>query len=256
MKSVDKGVVQSTSKTSKQWDFSDLKALVFNGTLTPSPGKSHTDLLIQVSAAIMKKHGVSVEVIRTLDHPDIATGVWPDMREHGWKEDEWPELYKKVMAADILILAGPIWLGDNSSQTKKIIERLYGCSHLLNDRGQYAYYGKVGGCLITGNEDGIKHCAMNVLYSLQHLGYTIPPQADAGWIGEAGPGPSYGDKLEDGKHAGLDNDFTNRNTTFMTWNIMHLARMLKDNGGMPDYGNEYSKWEAGARFDFENPEYR
>ena len=59
---------------------------------------------------------------------------------------------------------------------------------MLNDAGQYAYYGQVGGCLITGNEDGVKHCAMNVLYSLQHLGYTIPPQADAGWIGEAGPG--------------------------------------------------------------------
>jgi multimeric flavodoxin WrbA len=68
-----------------------------------------------------------------------------------------------------------------------VIERLYACSHLLNEAGQYAYYGRVGGCLITGNEDGDKHCAMNILYSLQHLGYTIPPQADAGWIGEAGP---------------------------------------------------------------------
>ena len=85
-----------------------------------------------------------------------------------------------MLAADILVIAGPIWLGDNSSVTKRVIERLYGCSHLLNKAGQYAYYGRVGGCLITGNEDGIKHCAMNVLYSLQHLGYTIPPQADAG----------------------------------------------------------------------------
>ena len=93
-----------------------------------------------------------------------------------------------MLAADILVIAGPIWLGDNSSVTKRVIERLYGCSHLLNEAGQYAYYGRVGGCLITGNEDGIKHCAMNILYSLQHLGYTIPPQADAGWIGEAGPG--------------------------------------------------------------------
>jgi multimeric flavodoxin WrbA len=65
---------------------------------------------------------------------------------------------------------------------------------VLNDDGQYAYYGRVGGCLVTGNEDGVKHVAMNVLYSLQHLGYTIPPQADAGWIGEVGPGPSYGDE--------------------------------------------------------------
>lgn len=198
----------------------------------------------------MEKQGVTTEVIRPIDH-DIATGVWPDMREHGWESDAWPELYKKVMRADILVLAGPIWLGDNSSQMKKVIERLYACSSILNDAGQYAYYGKVGGCLITGNEDGIKHCAMNVLYSLQHLGYTIPPQADAGWIGEVGPGPSYGD---DG--AGLDSDFTNRNTTFMTWNLLHLARIIKDAGGVPAYGNQRSEWDAGCRFDFENPEHR
>ena len=72
------------------------------------------------------------------------------------------------------VLAGPIWLGDNSSVMKRCIERLYATSHLLNADGQYAYYGRVAGCLITGNEDGIKHCAMNVLYSLQHLGYTHP----------------------------------------------------------------------------------
>jgi multimeric flavodoxin WrbA len=240
----------------KKWDFSGLKALFFNGTLARSPEPSHTELLINISRGIMEKHGVEVELIRTIDHPDIATGVWPDMSEHGWKKDEWPEIFKQVMAADILVLAGPIWLGDNSSETKKVIERLYACSSLLNEQGQYAYYGKAGGCLITGNEDGIKHCAMNVLYSLQHLGYVIPPQADAGWIGEAGPGPSYGDKLDDGTVAGLNNDFTNRNTTFMTWNLMHMAKLLKDAGGMPAYGNQRSKWDAGARFDFENPEYR
>ena len=203
----------------------------------------------------MEKQGVAVEVIRAIDH-DIATGVYPDMREHGWKSDEWPAIYKKVQAADIVVLAGPIWLGDNSSVMKRVIERLYANSHLLNKAGQYADYGKVGGCLITGNEDGIKHCAMNVLYSLQHLGYTIPPQADAGWIGEAGPGPSYGDVLENGTVVGVNNDFTNRNTTFMTWNLMHLTKMLKLNGGIPAYGNQRSKWDAGARFDFENPEYR
>jgi multimeric flavodoxin WrbA len=240
----------------KQTDFSGLSALFFNGTLTKSPEPSHTERLIKISTGIMEKHGVKTEVIRTIDHPDIATGVWPDMREHGWDKDEWPELLKKVMNADILVLAGPIWLGDNSSMTKKVIERLYACSSILNDAGQYAFYGKAGGCLITGNEDGIKHCAMDVLYSLQHLGYSIPPQADAGWIGEAGPGPSYGDDDGKGGKFGFDNDFTNRNTTFMTWNLMHLAKMLKDNGGIPAEGNQRSKWDAGSRFDFENPEYR
>lgn len=237
-------------------DFSGLKAIFFNGTLTKSPEPSHTDRLINISAGIMEKNGVKTEVIRTIDHSGIATGVWPDMREHGWPKDEWPEIYERVQEADIIVLAGPIWLGDNSSQTKKVIERLYACSSLLNDAGQYAFYGKVGGCLITGNEDGIKHCAMDVLYSLQHLGCTIPPQADAGWIGEAGPGPSYGDDDGHGGHIGFTNDFTNRNTTFMTWNLMHLAKMLKDSGGIPAQGNQRSEWDAGSRFDFDNPEYR
>jgi multimeric flavodoxin WrbA len=238
----------------KDYDFSGLKALFFNGTLTKSPEKSHTELLINVSREIMEKQGVNTSVIRQVDH-DIASGVWPDMREHGWKTDEWPEIFKKVMDADIVVLAGPIWLGDNSSQTKKVIERLYAHSGELNKKGQYKFYGKVGGAIITGNEDGIKHCAMNILYSLQHIGFTIPPNADAGWIGEAGPGPSYGDDV-DGKKAGLDNDFTNRNTTFMTWNLMHMAKLLNEAGGIPGYGNQRDKWDAGTRFDFENPEYR
>lgn len=239
----------------KKWDYSNLSALFFNCTLNKSPALSHTELLINVSKKIMEKQGVKTETIRPIDH-DIATGVYPDMTKQGWKTDEWPKIYWKVKKADIVVLCGPIWLGDNSSVMKKIIERLYANSHILNKTGQYADYGKVGGCLITGNEDGVKHCAMNVLYSLGHLGYTIPPQADAGWIGEAGPGPSYGDKLDDGTRAGLDNDFTNRNTTFMTWNLMHLANMLKQNGGIPAQGNQRSKWDSGSRFGFENPEYR
>jgi multimeric flavodoxin WrbA len=236
-------------------DYSDLTALFINTTLTRSPERSHTQLLIDVSAAIMAKHGVTVDQFRAVDHP-IATGVYPDMREHGWSEDAWPELFPRVLAADILVIGGPIWLGDNSSQTKKVIERLYAHSGELNEHGQWLYYGRVGGCLITGNEDGIKHCASNVLYSLQHIGYSIPPQADAGWIGEAGPGPSYGDLADDGRRVGLDNEFTNRNTTFMTWNLMHLARMLKRAGGIPAYGNQRAAWDAGSRFDFANPEYR
>ena len=233
------------------YDFSGLRAMFINCTLKKSPELSHTQGLVDISSAIMRKHGVDVEVLRAVDH-DIATGVYPDMTEHGWTSDEWPEIYPRVMASDILVIAGPIWLGDNSSVTKQIIERLYALSGELNDQGQYAFYGRVAGCLITGNEDGIKHCAQNVLYSLQHIGYTIPPQADAGWIGEAGPGPSY---LDPGS-GGPENDFTNRNATFMTWNLMHLAAMLRGNGGIPAYGNQRSEWDAGARFDFENPEYR
>ena len=235
-------------------NYSGLRALYINATLTKSPEKSHTQLLIDASAAIMEKQGVQVTKIRAVDHA-IAPGVYPDMREHGWEKDEWPELYRRVEEADILVLAGPIWLGDNSSEMKKVIERLDAHSGDTKSDGRYVHYGKVGGCLITGNEDGVKHCAMNVLYSLQHIGFTVPPQADAGWIGEIGPGPSYGDKTEDGERVGLDSDFTNRNVTFMTWNLMHLASILQDNP-IPAYGNLPNEWKAGTRFDFENPEYR
>ena len=243
--------LQDQLAAASPWDFSDLRAVFVNCTLKRSPEPSNTQALGDLAIAIMERNGVEVEVIRAVDH-DVATGVRPDITEHGWPRDEWPALFARIIAADILVLLTPIWLGDNSSVMKKVIERLYGGSSLLNDAGQYAYYGRVGGCLITGNEDGIKHCAQNVLYSLQHIGYTIPPQADAGWIGEAGPGPSY---LDPGS-GGPENDFTNRNTTFMTWNLMHLAKLLKDAGGIPAYGNQRSEWDAGSRFDYENPEYR
>jgi multimeric flavodoxin WrbA len=233
------------------WDFSDLRALFINCTLKRSPEPSHTMGLGELAKGIMERNGVRVDLIRSVDH-EIYTGVYPDMTEHGWARDEWPALFERVMAADILVLLSPIWLGEKSSVCTQVIERLYGNSHLLNEAGQYAYYGRAAGCLITGNEDGAKHCAMNILYSLQHLGYAIPPQADAGWMGEAGPGPSY---LDPGSGA-PENDFTNRNTTFMTWNLMHLARMIKDAGGIPVHGNQRSEWDAGCRFDFANPEHR
>lgn len=232
-------------------DFTGLKALFINCTLKRSPEISHTQALIDASGEIMAKHGIEVSGVRLVDH-DVATGVWPDMTQHGWDVDDWPAIQEKVWAAHILVLAGPIWLGDNSSIMKQAIERLYANSHLLNEDGQYRFYGRVAGCLITGNEDGIKHCAQNVLYSLQHIGYTIPPQADAGWIGEAGPGASY---LDPGS-GGPENDFTNRNTTFMTWNLMHLAKLLDGAGGIPAYGNQRTAWDDGQRFDWENPEYR
>ncbi len=237
--------------TTSAWDFSGLRAVYLNCTLKRSPETSHTQGLIDVSVAIMEANGVVVDQIRAVDHV-IASGVYPDMTEHGWARDDWPELYERVRAADIVVLCSPIWLGEKSSVCTQVIERLYGNSHLLNEHGQYADYGKVGGCLITGNEDGVKHCAMNILYSLQHLGYSIPPQADAGWIGEAGPGPSY---LDAGS-GGPENDFTNRNTTFMTWNLLHLARLMKDAGGFPVHGNQRALWDAGCRFDFANPDYR
>lgn len=240
-------------------EFTNLKAVYINCTLKKSPLPSHTSKLMYVSKQIMEKEKVDVEEIRLVDH-EVASGVYADMTEHGWDKDEWPQIFKKIHDADILIVGTPIWLGEKSSIAQKLIERLYGMSGEINDKGQYIYYGKVGGCIVTGNEDGVKHCAMGILYSLQHIGYSIPPQADCGWIGEVGPGPSYGDKEWQGKKletaVGFDSDFTNKNTTFMTYNILHLASMLKKQKGYPAYGNSKKEWQNGERWNFENPEYR
>lgn len=229
----------------------DLRAVVLNCTLKPSPQQSHTEGLLRIPIDILEGQGVVVDQVRVVDH-DVPPGVYPDMTEHGFASDGWPAIYERVMAADILIIGTPLWLGEKSSIATRVVERLYGNSGILNDRGQWAYYGKVGGCVVTGNEDGAKHAAMNLLYSLQHLGYTVPPQADAAWLGPVGPGPSY---LDEGS-GGPESDFTNRNATFLAWNLLHLARMLKAQGGIPAYGNLPDEWKRGEHFGFHNPEYR
>lgn len=212
--------------------YDDLRAVFVNGSLKPSPAPSHTQALADRSIAIMREQGVEVEAVRAADH-HLAPGVQPDMTEHGAQRDDWPQLFERIIAADILVLLTPIWLGERSSVISRVIERLYSNSGWRNDAGQYVYYGRTGGVIITGNEDGAKHCAMGMQYALSHLGYVIPPQSDAAWLGEVGPGPSYADEGS----GGPENAFTTRNLTYLTWNLLHTARWLKDAGGFPAYGN-------------------
>src|SRR5581483_285257 len=120
-----------------QWDFTALSAIYINCTLKRSPEASNTQGLADRSIAIMERNGVSVDVVRAVDL-SLAAGVYPDMTEHGWERDDWPDVFERVMAADILVLLSPIWLGEKSSVCTRVIERLYGNSHLLNDAGQYA----------------------------------------------------------------------------------------------------------------------
>lgn len=232
--------------------YSDLKALFLNCTLNRTPVLSHTEGVINVAKTIFAANGVETKVIRPVDY-EIPAGLGLDMSETPeWERDDWPQLQKEIDATDILVLCTSVWLGEKSSVCNRVLERMYGYTHVLNAKGQYRDYGKVGATLITGNEDGIKHCAMNILFSLSHIGYTIPPQADAGWLGEVGPGPSY---LDPGS-GGPENDFTNRNTTFLAWNCLHLARMLKDMGGIPAHGNQPDVWDAGCKSDFNSPEHK
>jgi multimeric flavodoxin WrbA len=231
--------------------YDDLRAVVFNGTLKRSPQPSQTDGLLAIALGIFRAVGVRVDVVRTVDHV-IPPGVHPDMTTQGYDRDDFPALYRELVEpAHIVLIAGPIWLGDQSSQTRVVIERLYAYSGEVNAAGQWSYYGKVGGVVTTGNEDGGKHVSAQVLYALQHIGVTVPPQSDAYWNGEAGPGDSYSDPGS----GGPENAWTTRNTVFMTWNLLHYARMLKNAGGVPSHGNDTREWDL-AQPGHPNPEYR
>lgn len=230
-----------------------LNALLFNCSLTLNEEASHTRLLLSSIAHIFQQNDVNVEHLHVGSY-QIAHGMGPDMTQQGHLKDDWPAVWERVRSADILVLGTPIWLGEESSYCRKVIERLYAMSDQLNDKGQSIYYNKVGGAAVTGNEDGVKHVSMSLIYALQHMGFTIPPQADCGWTGEAGPGPSYGDVRKDAPPVGYDNAFTQQNTTIMAWNLMHMARLLKKEGGLPTQGNDREAWKAGERFGYQPPD--
>lgn len=210
-----------------------LTALYVNGTLTRSPRPSNTQALMDRSIRLLREQGVEVDSLRLVDY-GVAFGMSPDMRREGWAEDAWPDvIWPKVRDADILVIGTPLWLGEPSSVSRLFVERLYASSDETNDAGQPVFYGKVAGTATAGNEDGVKNSGKHLLYALQHIGFTIPPAAETGWIGEIGPGPSY---LDEGS-GGPENEFTTRTLTTMTWNLLHVARLLRDAGGIPAVGN-------------------
>ncbi len=132
-------------------DFKGIKAIFVNCSIKPNKKESHTQLLIDKVAGIMESQAVEVEQIFLNDF-DIAFGMVKDGAEQGNKDD-WPSIQAKIMEADILVLGSPIWLGVKSSLATLAIERMYAYSGDRNDKDQYLYYGKTGGCIITGNED-------------------------------------------------------------------------------------------------------
>ena len=203
---------------------SSLKALILNATLKDSKEKSNTEALAEKVQVIYKNQKVESEIIRLADY-NILNGISADMGEG----DEWPLIFEKVKSADILIIGTPLWLGEKSSIATLAIERLYGSSSETNDKGQAVYYNKVGGVIVTGNEDGAKHAAASIIYVLSHMGFVIPPNVDTYWVGEAGPGPSYID-------AGQNNDFTKKHIEMLAYNTMHLANLLNKNP-IPAEGN-------------------
>jgi multimeric flavodoxin WrbA len=140
-----------------------LNALFLNCTLKKSPEISNTSVLIGESRKIFEKEGVETEEIRVVDY-HVPYGI----AHRVGNDDEWPEIFEKIMRAQILVIGTAIWLGEKTSVASKAVERMYGSSGETNDLGQYIYYNKVGGVLATGNEDGGKEVSRSILYALQH----------------------------------------------------------------------------------------
>jgi multimeric flavodoxin WrbA len=132
--------------------FTGHTALFINCSIKRDKSQSHTQLLMNKAAGIMESEGVDVEQLYALDHV-ISFGMTKDGADDGLPDD-WPSIQAKIMAADILVLGTPIWLGAKSSVASLVIERMYAYSGDRNEHGQYLYYGKTAGCVITGNEDG------------------------------------------------------------------------------------------------------
>lgn len=199
-----------------------MKALLINCTLKPSPDFSNTEALINKAIKLLKADGVKTESIRLVDY-DIKPG---NSSDEG-KGDQWPVLLGKIKKCDILIVGTPVWMGHLASTAQRMIERLDAIFHEdgFKDKktGQYFTYNKVAGCLVTGNEDGAHSCAAQLLWAMQELGFTIPPNVNAYWVGIAGEGKDY-------VPAGGERHFyTNSTLRYMIANLTFFARLLKSN---------------------------
>ena len=201
---------------------------------------------------IMRRNGVEVDGIRAIDH-EIATGVWPDMTEHGWERDDWPQIFERVIAADILVL------GDADLARREVLGRDADHRAALRQlappqRRRPVRLLRPHRRLPRHRQRGRRQALRDehpLLAPASRLRRSRPRPTPAG---SARPAPARPTSTR--ARAGPENDFTNRNTTFATWNLLHMARMLKDAGGIPAHGNQRSEWDAGARFDFPNPEHR
>ncbi|CAM4290549.1 flavodoxin family protein [Gillisia limnaea] len=196
-----------------------LKALFLNCTLKKSPETSNTEAFIKHAEKFFKELDVATESVRVVDY-DVKFGVTSN-EENG---DEWPLILEKVKQCDILIYATPIWRGDRGSVAKMVAERFDGVmSEDTTENGQLLTYNKVGGVMVDGNEDGAKKAISSICFDLSEHGFTVPVNAMTYYVGKAGPGPSYI------KAGGDKHEFTNNMMLLMVHNLVHVAKVLKEN---------------------------
>ena len=191
-------------------------ALALNCTLKRSPAPSSTDLLCRQLGEELRRHEVDLEVIRVVDHA-IAEGTSADEGDG----DEWPAIRRRILDADLLVIATPIWLGQPSAVCKMVLERLDAELSETDDQGRMDTFGKVAALAVVGNEDGAHHVTAEVYQALSDVGFTIPTNAVTYWVGEAMQTTDYKDKQPKPEK-------TAQTTKTLAANAAHLARLLKD----------------------------
>ncbi|WP_312407671.1 flavodoxin family protein [Rhizobium sp.] len=193
-----------------------LKAIAFNGTLKSSNGDpSSTDRMLDLIAEGMEAQGVETTRLRLADH-NILPGVTSDEGEG----DAWPAIRRSLLDADILIVGTPIWLGQTSSVTKRALERMDAFLEETDDQGRMVSYGKVAAVAVVGNEDGAHNVSAKIYQALNDVGFTIPANAVAYWVGEAMGSTNFVD-LEEVP------DVVTTAVDMLVRNTVHLAGLLK-----------------------------
>ena len=192
-----------------------LRALALVCSLKPSPADSSSSLMAGQVLDALTGHGVTGELVRVVD-VDVKPGVDKDMGDG----DGWPAIREKVLAADILVIATPTWLGQASSVCMRVLERLDAELSEKDDQGRPSVFGKVAVAAVVGNEDGAHHVSSQLFQALNDVGFSIPAQGSTYWNGEAMHGTDYLD-LDETPEATAG---TNRTVAA---NAAHLARLLK-----------------------------
>ncbi len=190
--------------------------LALNCTLTPSPESSSTELLARQLLAALEQNGAAAgEVERVVDH-DVRFGVATDQGNG----DGWPALRRKVLDADILVLATPVWMGQPSSVAKMVLERLDAELSETDELGRMTTYDKVALVAVVGNEDGAHHVSAELYQGLNDTGFSLAPNAVTYWVGQAMQGTDYQDLDETPEE-------TAATTAMAARNAVHLSRLLR-----------------------------
>jgi multimeric flavodoxin WrbA len=195
-----------------------LKVLALNCTLKPSASPSSTEKLLKQLLAAFGEYDAAGEIIRVVDF-NVKPGVSADEGPG----DDWPDLRRRVLACDILVIGSPIWLGQPSSVAKRVLERMDAFLDERDDMQRMPSYGKVGLAAVVGNEDGAHHVAAEVCQALAEVGFTIPTGGVTYWVGEAMGAKNYVDLKTTPKAVA-------EWTPVLASNAAHLAAVLKKSG--------------------------